>query len=167
MRSKENHTVLEQDHYIKRIKVPLKREYRGKCELNQEEQTRYRALVGKLNWLSQQTRSDLAFNVSERSQKNNQATNEDMRTLIKITEKSKEECCEKLEKLCGKLQLEVYEDASFGGSGNYGSQTGYIISLIDERGNRAPIYWKSHKTRRIARSTLEAETLSIVEAAEV
>ena len=39
--------------------------------------------------------------------------------------------------------------------------------MIDDKGGKTPLYWKTHKAKRVGRSILEAETLSFAEAAEV
>ena len=39
--------------------------------------------------------------------------------------------------------------------------------LRDESGQRCPIYWQSRKLKRVVKSTLAAETLALVEGAEV
>ena len=54
----------------------------------------------------------------------------------------------------------MYSDASFNNLCNGASQRGHIVLLTDQLNNSCPISWKSNKVRRIARSTLVAETLS-------
>merc|ERR1712090_15945 len=44
------------------------------------------------------------------------------------------------------------------------SQMGYIIFLHDKIGKSVPLSWASKKIKRVARSTLTAETLAAVEA---
>ena len=158
---------LSQAGYVQKMKIPERKRFLKDREMNSEEQTAYRSLVGQLNWLAQQTRPDIAYDVSERSQKCKGATASDMRKLIKIAEKAQSEQKRiTIQKLNGPLKLEVYADAAFGGEdGN--SQIGYILTMVDDKGGKAPLYWKSHKAKRVARSTLEAETLSFAEAAEV
>src|SRR5215469_12586788 len=56
--------VLSQDDYLKKVITPDKRRFKEERGLNREEQTEYRALVGKMNWICQHTRPDLAFLVS-------------------------------------------------------------------------------------------------------
>ena len=57
-------------------------------------------------------------------------------------------------------------DASLGNLPDSGSQAGYLVFLVDCEGNAALIDWKSHKIRRIVRSTLAAETLAMSDAVD-
>ena len=63
------------------------------------------------------------------------------------------------------LYWEAYADASFGNVEDGHTQIGYVISLTDGR-NRCTVWWKSRKARRVAKSTIEAEALSVGEAIE-
>ena len=58
-----------------------------------------------------------------------------------------------------------FNDSSFGNLCDGGSQ-GYIIFLEGQNGNCSPLMWQSKKIRRVVRSTMAAETLLQVEAAE-
>ena len=62
-----------------------------------------------------------------------------------------------IESLCIKL----YSDASFNNLQNGGSQGGFIVLLSDKYNNVAPIAWSSVKLKRVARSTIAAETLAL------
>ena len=110
----------------------------------------------------------MSFAVSEMSKAFQGGSTEDMKRLVKITRKMKE--CEgrvEMERIEeGKEVLEVYSDASFGNVGEGQSQIGYIVSLKDTRGRKCPILWKSVRAKRVAKSTIEAEALSLGEAAE-
>ena len=43
---------------------------------------------------------------------------------------------------------------------------GFIIFLTDKNGSSVPISWSSRKTKRVARSTLTAESLAAIEAVD-
>ena len=64
------------------------------------------------------------------------------------------------------MKIIVYSDASMANMDNAASQLGYIIFLCDEENRCAPISWSSRKSRRVARSTLTAETLAAVDAVD-
>ena len=63
-------------------------------------------------------------------------------------------------------KLECFSDASFANLPGSGSQGGFIIFLVDDRGNKCPVLWQSRKIRRVVKSTLAAEALALVECAE-
>ena len=48
--------------------IPEKTNFKGERYLTEKEMTLYRSEVGKLNWLNQQTRPELAFDMSSLSQ---------------------------------------------------------------------------------------------------
>ena len=159
---------LNQFNYIRRMCLPRMREFERKDSLNVEDMKAYRGVVGKLNWVTQNTRPDLAFEVSEGGQCFQQARGSDMIKLLKVGQKMKNDECElQFRRLKGKLSWEVYSDASYGNVGDGKSQIGYIISLKDECGNRCPIFWKSIRAKRVARSVMDAEALGVNEAAEM
>ena len=60
----------------------------------------------------------------------------------------------------------VFCDASHANLSGGASQIGYIIFVHDDSGNCVPLTWVSKKARRVARSTLAAETLSAADAAD-
>ena len=64
------------------------------------------------------------------------------------------------------MEVKVFSDASYGNMEGGGSQMGYIVFICDKFGNSIPITWGSKKTRRVARSTLTAETLAASEAVD-
>ncbi len=47
-----------------------------------------------------------------------------------------------------------------------GSMAGRIVLLVDESGRCCPLSWKSNKIRRVVKSTLAADTLSMQEGLE-
>ena len=61
--------------------------------------------------------------------------------------------------------LESYADASFANLQGHASQGGFIIFLSDSSQERCPIFWQSRKVQRVVKSTLVAETLSLVDGA--
>ena len=90
-----------------------------------------------------------------------------MRKVIKVVRKVKsimgEVVLDDLKE--GDIYWEAYADASFGNIEDGHTQLGYIISLTDGK-KRCPIWWKSRKSRRVAKSTIEAEALSVGEVIE-
>jgi hypothetical protein len=62
------------------------------------------------------------------------------------------------------LRLVVYADASFHNCSDNASQLGYIIVLADASDTCAVLHFSSHKSKRVTRSTMAAETLAFVDA---
>ena len=62
----------------------------------------------------------------------------------------------------------MYTDASFGNLENGGSQGSYILFLADKNGSRKLLSWQSKKLKRgrVARSSLTAETLAMLDGVE-
>ena len=59
-----------------------------------------------------------------------------------------------------------FSDASWGNLPDGGSQGGHLIFLVGECGVANLISWQSHRLKRVARSTIAAETLSSVDACD-
>ena len=158
---------IEQKRYIESLKEPEAKRYKGLKILNAQELTEYRSIVGQLNWIAGHTMPELSYDVSDLSRAFKEGTCVDMRNLIKKVRKAK--------MINGTIVLgkveekdifwEVYADASFGNIEDGSTQIGYIISLSDGK-KRCPIWWKSRKARRVAKSTIEAEALSLGESIE-
>lgn len=136
--------------------------------LIEEDQTKYRSLLGSLNWLAQHTRPDLSFQVSKLGRNLQSASYGNMREINRVVKITKERnvkvFLERLEK--GKLTLEVFADASFGNMEDGKTQIGFCILLRDKEGRSNPIIWKSKLSRRVVGSTLAGETMSVIEGTE-
>ena len=57
-------------------------------------------------------------------------------------------------------EVVAFTDASFNNLNDRGSQGGQVIFLKDKYNQSCPISWKSNRVRRVARSTLAAETFA-------
>ena len=64
-------------------------------------------------------------------------------------------------------KLYAFCDASFKNLPNGASQGAFICFLIDSEGNYCPIAWQSRKIRRVVKSTIAAECLAALDAAEM
>ena len=63
-------------------------------------------------------------------------------------------------------KLVVYSGASYNNLENGSSQGGFCIFLKNSYGNLSLIMWQSKKIHRMVKSTMAAETLALVDAAE-
>ena len=160
--------TINQNNYIDHIheiKLPVERLKEKISILTNEEKTLYRSAVRQLNWIAGISRPDISFSVCEASTKFKQATIVDALYVNKITKKVKNTKNEiRFPQLnLNNVKLQLFTDASFNNLPNGGSQAGQMIFLTDDKNNTCPLYWNSSKIKRVVRSTIAAETLSLSE----
>ena len=134
-------------------------------DLNPEEYTLFRQLVGQINWIANGSRPDISFKMIDLSTKFNKAHTSHLTAAMKIAKKMKGENVRNMfPKLSSlkEMRLVVYTDASFGNLNGVDSCGGHIVFLADEEDRAAPIAWHSGKIKRVVRSTLAAETVSLL-----
>ena len=142
----------------------------GKEGFSPDQITILRQFTGQINWLTTQGRPDIGFDscflanslksgnhsvfsfanklirkVQNQDTTLNFPSNFDMKTCAVVT----------------------FTDASFANLPNAGSQGSFVSLLIDQNGIYCPVAWQSRKIRRVVKSTLAAECLAAVEAAEI
>ncbi len=66
---------------LDQIDIEKHRRLQKKSDITEVERSGYRSLLGQLLWLLQHTRPDIACSVSERAQRTNKATVEDLISL--------------------------------------------------------------------------------------
>ena len=137
--------------------------------LSNEEKTSYRSAVGHLNWVAEISRPDISFSVCEASTKFKQATVADVLYVNKIIKnlKNSKNAINFPQLNLNNIKLQLFTDAIFNNLPNGGSQAGQIIFLTDDKSNTCPLYWNSSKIKRVVRSTIAAETLSLLEGCDV
>ncbi|KAH3835144.1 hypothetical protein DPMN_108488 [Dreissena polymorpha] len=77
--------VLDQSKYVENIKsgsLDTERVQQKEDMLTTEEQSRYRQIIGQINWVVQGTRPDLAFELIDLSTKLKQATVGDLTRAV-------------------------------------------------------------------------------------
>ena len=169
---KEKLIMINQTDYVSSLEpvfISKERLQRRFDELGVRELESYRAIVGQLNWLSTQTRPDIAFSVSQLSKRCKGAKVDDLVRANKVVKLVKAiEICISYRALdnFGDAIIECYCDASYGNLDDGGSQGGYLIFLSDGQGNRNLISWQSRRVKRVVKSTLAAEALALVDAAQ-
>ena len=62
--------------------------------------------------------------------------------------------------------LILYSDASHANLSNCASQGGFVIFLCGKNGKSSSLVWTSHKLKRVVKSSMAAETMSMLEGAE-
>ena len=135
--------------------------------VDEEQKKFYQGLLGKLLWLSSQTRPDLSFDTMEHSTFSKSPRIRDMLSLNKVVKKLDQGpariCYRALDIEKGNLHLLCFADASLGNmTETRHSARGHTIFLAD--GNAASLIdWASNKVKRVVHSIFGAETLSCIE----
>ena len=171
---KDDFVMFDQNNYVKSLtEIPISKERRTQkfSLLGTEETTKLRALIGQMSWVGCQTRPDLLFEISELAGVINKARVEHLILANKLLKRLKMNAAQlsipRLPDLATQCNFIVYHDASYANLHDGGSQGSYIILLTDNNYKKfAPISWQSKRIKRVVKSTLAAETLSLVEAAE-
>ena len=164
--------IITQKDYINTISLIslTKDDYKDpKRKLSPTETTKLREILGKLNWVSGMTRPKISFFVCETSTRIKDATISDLiaaNKTIKFIQNTPTYI------LVPKLHLEslyikLFADASFNNLHNGGSQGGFIVFICDKFNKITPIAWSSTKLKRVARSTLAAETLALTDGCDM
>ena len=133
-----------------------------------EEKKAFRRGVGQLGWLQSTTRPEIGFAFCQLSTVQSKPK---MRDFLKYKKAVKDLKCHRSSLRINKLDLKTAEvkafsDASFGNLDCGGSQIGFLVFLCDRNGVAVPISWGSKKAKRVARSTLTAETIAANEAVD-
>ena len=167
IKQKPSGIILDQFEYVRNIDIPTmesKRVVNKNEDLTAVELSELRKICGSLNWIVMATRPDLSFDLIELSTKQQKGKVSDLAKARKIMLSMDPSDCKifipKLDE--SSVEFRVYTDASFGNLDNgAGSMGGHVVFLKDKFGNSVPIDWKSRKIKRIVRSTLAAEALSL------
>ena len=147
---------------------------KGTDALKQEDIAKVRGVIGKLRWLADQCRPDIAYLLLELSIQAHAPTYDTVKLANKVVAQVKNRPYSiRFSKLRNKdWHITVFADASLKGlPDKLSSAMGYIILLTDgfRPGDRARVNvlsWKSCKTKRIVASTYDAETLALTTAME-
>ena len=161
--------VLDQGQYTDGIEIPKLDSQRMLLKndpLNEEEKSMYRRLAGILNWVVRGSRPDLAFDMVDLSTRFNSAKVEDLKRVVKLLGNVKENKASLMFpkfKHQDKLYLLCFTDAALGNINNGVDSVGGYIIFLAEAGSRqcCPLDWQSNKIKRVVRSTLAAEALSL------
>ena len=151
------------------IEITEKRKQNQNDPLNKSEIKSLRSLIGKLNWVTTQTRPDIAFDLRVLASRMHEGTVKDIVEANKLLKRTKsEEVLIKFPKLKNleQCKLVVYSDSSYANLKDCGSQGARVIFLVDEENKAALLNWNSKRLRRVVRSTLTSETLALSDAVD-
>lgn len=174
---KQNSNGIHLDHseYMDKLehsRIDSVRASDRKSTLTEEEQSLYRMLVGQINWAVQGSRPDLAFELVDLSTRLAEASVSDLLRAIKVHGRLKDISpilfFPHLEGIpTNDWEIILFSDAALGNINDGKGSTGaHIIWIKDRLGNCCPVCWKSNKIKRVVRSTLAAEALSLQEGLE-
>ena len=139
--------------------------------LTAKEQSTYRQIVGQMNWAVQGTRPDMAFELIDLSTKLKQATVGDLSRAVKTVNRLKDVrsmiTFPRLSNRVSDWRIVVFTVASLCNINNgTGSTAAYVVWLADNQGKCCPLAWHTNKIKRVVRSTIAAEALSLQEGLE-
>ena len=173
IKQSENLITLDQNDYIQTIKsidINTERKRMKDLPLTSDETDCLRSAIGQLGWISSNTRPDLAFDVCYLSGRVKNPTIKELIMANKVISKAKSENVtlhfgnEVKPREC---VISGFHDASFGNLEDGGSQGGFMILIGDRKDKqRTPIMWQSRRVRRVVKSAMASETLTLVECSE-
>ena len=141
-------------------KIPVFRQDVATSKLNEVEMKMFRKYVGKVLWLAENVRPDLAYMALEMSQKIKGATLKDLKMVNFVVERINERDNKVVYKKVGDrhdLVVKTISDASY--FKDKPSVGGSIILLANKKNDRvAPLYWKSKSISKVCVSSKDAET---------
>ena len=166
--------ILDQQDYINSLDIPIlasKRMSQKLDSLTSSENTKYRRAVGQLNWAVQGSHPDLAFDLIDLSTKFKNACINDFIKALKSIRKLKQTNTKILFPVLNNdphnWTIILFSDAAHANLNDGVSSVGaHIIFLVDNHLNCCPLTWQSKKIKRIVRSTIASEALSLQEAIE-
>ena len=163
--------VVDQNSYARTltpIPVSTTRLHEKFEKISTLEEEQLRTLIGQLNWLSGISRPEISFDVSLMTSRIRTATVEDLTYCNKVLKQVQSNPTfitfpvMDIASLC----LVVHCDSSWNNLPNEGRQGAYVVLLKDDNNRIAPVGWSSTKIRRVARSTVTAETLAMLDACD-
>jgi transposase InsO family protein len=159
--------TLDQKRYAENInpmEITRSRAMQKDSQITEEEQSEMRSKIGQLLWTARQTRPDVMFEASTLSGRIKTGQVKDLIEMNKVIKRVKtEKLTLKFQPLQGDLQIIIYTDASLGNLKDGGSQGAQMACLYGEEGMINPLWWSSKKIRRVARSTIAAETMALAD----
>ena len=163
LKEHRNYISLDQTHYIKLLDIiNLKDE-------NLSIHDTLQSTIGKLIWISGQTRPDVSFDVCHLSSNLKNSTLVDIKHLSKVISHLKQSNISLTFQYIGeivKLKLVLYADPANGNLANGASHGCYLIFLVAENCKCILLNRQSKRIRRVVRSSLAAETLALSDAVD-
>ncbi|XP_057290791.1 uncharacterized protein LOC130613468 [Hydractinia symbiolongicarpus] len=119
--------------------------------LSSKERDVLQSEIGQLLWVSNQTRPDISFNVSNLAVNMEKSTSKDIVALNKVIRKLKNDFyAMTFKQLQNPIKIIVYTDAAFGNLPAGGSQGAYLIFLADENNSCMAIKTSQTNCQKLA-----------------
>lgn len=136
--------------------------------LSEKETTEFRSQIGKCSWAVRGSRPDFCFEIMELSTKLKNPIISDMIKVNKIVSQLKENrsfiLFPFLENLNSCKIISISDASHANMSDGCSSGGGHMILICDSKNNSCVLSWSCNKIKRVVKSTLAAETLSLSEA---
>ena len=157
---------VNQDHYVMSMEIPDPHQGDDNDLLDEEGQSEFRSLLGRIGWLGNHSRPDLVFDHIALSTRIGKATIGDMNQGLKIARKLLSSTTEMKFPALGNISnwiMEVYADAGFRSlPDGVSSCGGQVVVMRDASSNNACVLsWRGRKLKRIVTSSTAAETLAL------
>ena len=159
--------MVDQDHYLEGLEIP-KVDYKEKDEetLSDEDQTKFRGLVGKLNHVSAHGRPDLCFETKSLSTKLGKATQKDLKDAIKKLHKAHDQTTTMVFPDLGNSSDWViigHGDAGIRSLPDKTSSVGGTVVILANRKTRkcCVLSWRSKKLVRKVISAMAGEAIAM------
>lgn len=161
--------TLDQSGYVKNIQLPdieAERLKEKDEEMDQEELSKLRQMVGSLNWAVRATRPDLCFEMIDLSTKFKGGLVKDLNQAKKtLTNLQRNMATIRLSNVHNikDCQIWCFSDSAFRNlNEKEDSAGGFVILMVNTKtGVCAPLDWKANKIKRKVASTLAAEAISL------
>ena len=160
---------LSQAAYISDIDVHSLRSLDPTAKLTPVQLSDFRSGVGSLQWVASMTRPDIAADTSLLQKSPSELTVADLSEVHRVLRYLKATPSAGITMnrvLPDDLILVPYSDASWANAPNQRSQAGMLVlatsrRCLEEQTVASVLEWKSHRLRRVCRSTLAAEACSL------
>lgn len=141
---------------------------KSKDNITESSRKDLRCALGKLNWVAGMSRPEISFYTCQLSTHIKVAKVSDLLSTNKVIRFLKDNpSFIKFPSMdLSSLSVVAYADASWNNLPNAGSQAGQLVFIKDSNNAVSPIIWSSTRIKRVARSTLAAESLSLLDCSD-
>ena len=137
--------------------------------LNTQEKSEIKHLIGQINWIASQSRPDISFENCILGSLVDKSTVAEVYNANKVVKRLKGQPFYLFFPKGMDLRtvrIVTFCDAAHANLSDRGSQGGLLIFLVDMKGVYSLIHWHSKRVKRVVSSSLSAECLTAVDAAE-